>query len=162
MIHRMQETSLPGNSPVIRRIEQKNSIPGRGYFTLHWSQLTKADKYTSVRGVPAVSGIYELYYRKANDPLNLLAVNQAWYGGLRSQIRAAIDEEFQTDQRIRSILAENDIYFRFSVSDILADMQDVLWFLHRNYFGNETSLHNSERYSHIYLREYAPDKIHWV
>ncbi|MDR1748269.1 MAG: hypothetical protein LBR47_04340 [Spirochaetaceae bacterium] len=158
----MQETSRPGDSPVIRRIEQKNSIPGRGYFTLHWSRLTKADKYSIVRSVPAVSGIYELYYRKAEDPLNLLAVNQGWYGGLRSQIREAIDEEFQTDKRLRSILAEYEIYFRFSISDILADMQDVLWFLHRNYFGNGVSVQPSGRYSHVYLREYAPDKIHWV
>ncbi|MDR2898279.1 MAG: hypothetical protein LBU99_05625 [Spirochaetaceae bacterium] len=148
--------------PVIRRIEQQNALPGRGYFTLHWSRLMKADKYAIVTAVPAVSGIYELYYRKKNAPLNLLSVNQGWYGGLRSQIREAIDEDFQTDKKLRSILAENDIYFRFSLSDILADMQDVLWFLHKSYFGSEVRIQPSGRYDQIYLKEYAPDNVHWI
>jgi hypothetical protein len=158
----MKETSPSGDSPLIRRIEQQNGIPGRGYFTLRWSRLIKADKYAVITSVPAVSGIYELYYRKEHSPLNLLSVNQGWYGGLRSQIREAIDEDFQTSKTIRSILAENDIYFRFSLSDVLADMQDVLWFLHRSYFGNDVRVQPSGRYQHIYLKESAPDNVLWI
>ena len=74
-------------APGISGKVKKNEI----YYTLVWSALKKADKYEITLKVPSVSGLYELYRMDKEKKLNLLAVTHAWYGGLRSQLRAAVD-----------------------------------------------------------------------
>lgn len=145
-------------NPVITRMEKD----GKGYFTLRWSKLQKADKYVISSSVPAISGIYEMYYQDKAKALNLLTVSQGWYGGLRSQIREAIDETFQKDPKILRILASYPIYFRYTTSEVLADMKDVLWFLTKTYYGDKISISHSDRYSRIFLTETAPDRVHWI
>ncbi len=52
--------------PRIERMEKDD----QAYFTLYWSKLTKADKYTITTSVPSVSGLYELYYEDYEKQLN--------------------------------------------------------------------------------------------
>jgi hypothetical protein len=144
--------------PRIERMEKDD----QAYFTLYWSRLTKADKYTITTSVPSVSGLYELYYEDYEKQLNLLTINTAWLGGLRSQIRQDIEPDFNKPKNLRIVLENLPIYYRFSMSEISEDIQDVVWFLNQTYFGDKSKVHDSGRYKNIFVKEAAPDKIHWV
>mgnify|MGYP000980731582 CR=1 FL=1 len=61
--------------PIIIKEEDKNDA----YYTLTWTALTRADKYKVTTSVPAIAGMYELYYMDTHKRLNLLAITHAWY-----------------------------------------------------------------------------------
>ncbi|ULQ59191.1 hypothetical protein K7I13_11900 [Brucepastera parasyntrophica] len=132
------------------------------FYTLNWSALKKADKYEITLQVPSVSGIYELYRMDETKKLNLLAVTHAWYGGLRSQLRAAIDPEATNDESKKELLEDAELYYRYSASNSFPDMLDVVWFLHSTYFPDDVRVENSGRYTRIYLIEKAPDRVYWL
>lgn len=131
------------------------------FYTLNWSPLYKAEKYTVTTGAPSVSGIYELYKMGENRELCFLESAIAWYGGIRSNVRAAIDEDATQDPERKKILADAELYFRFSCCEIFADLQDVLWFMRLIYFPDETPPDDSGRYENIYLEENSPDNFIW-
>ena len=55
--------------PIIVKEENgKNDV----YYTLTWTALTRADKYKITTAVPAIAGMYELYYMDTHKRLNLL------------------------------------------------------------------------------------------
>ena len=135
---------------------------GEAYYTVTWSPLKKADKYEITLKVPAVSGLYEIYRMDKDKKLNLLAVTHAWYGGLRSQIRIAIDPELTEDAVRKAALESGDIYYRYTVSNSLSDLLDVVWFLHMTYFPDDVRVESSGRYPKIYLGEKSPDKLFWL
>ncbi len=138
-------------------------VKGRDvYYTLTWSPLTKADKYEVTMKVPSVAGIYELYRMDGEKKLNLLAVTHAWYGGLRSQIREAIDPEATRDPVKRAAITDAELYYRYAPADNLDTLLDVVWFLHGNYFPEDVRVQNSGRYANIYLDEKAPDRVYWL
>lgn len=132
------------------------------YYTLTWSPLTKADKYKITTGVPSVAGIFELYRMDKEKRLNLLAVTHAWYGGLRSQLREAVDPDAASNPIRKAAVTDADLYYRYAPSDNLDALLDVVWFLHNVYFPNNVRVHNSGKYDNIYLDERAPDRVHWV
>lgn len=133
-----------------------------GFFTLQWSHLTKADKYKITTQVPSIAGLYELYKMDKNRSLNLLSVTHAWYGGLRSSIRTAIDPELTSDPLKKQELEDAELYYRFSSSNNLPDILDVLWFLHTSYFPHDVRVSHSGRYTKIHLNERAPDNFFWL
>lgn len=132
------------------------------YYTLNWTPLIKADKYKISTAVPAVSGIYELYKLDDNKQLHLLKLAIAWYGGIRSNLREAIDPEATVDPERRKILEDATLYYRYSCCPHYRDLEDVLWFMHETYFGeSEDNPENSGRYETIYLNENSPDNFIW-
>jgi len=135
---------------------------GNIYYTLIWSPLTKADKYEVTLRVPSVAGLFELYRMDKDKKLNLLAVTHAWYGGLRSEIRAAIDPDVTNDPVKKAELEDAELYYRYALSDSFPDILDVVWFLHTTYFPNDVRVENSGRYPRMYLNEKAPDKVYWL
>lgn len=135
---------------------------GEIYYTVIWSALKKADKYDITLKVPAIAGLYELYRMDKEKKLNLLAVTHAWYGGLRSQLRAAIDPELTNDPIRKAELEDGDLYYRYTASNSFPDILDVLWFLHSTYFPNDVRVEHSGRYTRMYLEEKAPDKVYWL
>lgn len=135
---------------------------GNIYYTLIWSPLTKADKYEVTLRVPSVAGLFELYRMDKDKKLNLLAVTHAWYGGLRSEIRAAIDPDATNDPVKKAELEDAELYYRYAPSDSFPDILDVVWFLHTTYFPNDVRVENSGRYPRMYLNEKAPDKVYWL
>ncbi len=135
---------------------------GEAYYTLVWSPLKKADKYEVTLKVPSVAGLFELYRMDESKKLNLLSVTHAWYGGLRSQIRAAIDPDATHDPVKIAKLEDAELYYRYSMSESFPDILDVVWFLHTTYFPDDIRLEHSGRYSRMYLNEKAPDKIYWL
>lgn len=135
---------------------------GEAYYTVVWSALKKVDKYEITMKVPSVAGVWELYRMDDEKKLNLLAVTHAWYGGLRSQIRAAIDPDATSDPEKRKVLEDGELYYRYSMTDSFSAVLDVVWFLHSIYFPKDVRVEHSGQYTRIYLNEKAPDKVYWL
>lgn len=131
------------------------------YYKLNWSPLYKADKYKITTGAPSISGIYELYKMGEGKELCLLESSIAWYGGIRSNVREAIDPETTLDPKRKKILEDAELYFRFSCSTVFSDLQDILWFMNLTYFPDEVPADDSGRYENIYLDENSPDNFIW-
>ena len=144
--------------PIIIKEEDKNDV----YYTLTWTALTRADKYKITTSVPAIAGMYELYYMDTHKRLNLLAITHAWYGGLRSNLRQAVDPYHTHDCSLRAILEDAPLFYRYSCSDSFGDLLDTVWFLHTAYFPHDVRVMHSQRYRKIFLEEQAPDKIYWL
>jgi len=144
-------------APGITGIKKKEEI----HYTVVWSALKKADKYEITLKVPSVAGLYELYRMDEEKKLNLIAVTHAWYGGLRSQLRAAIDPELSNDPLRKAELENSEIWYRYTVSDSFPDILDIVWFLHCSYFPHDVRVEHSGRYPRMYLQEKSPDKVFW-
>lgn len=151
-------TNMTEMVPGVSRVVKKGEV----YYTLVWSPLKKADKYEITMKVPAVAGLYELYKMDKNKKLNLLAVTHAWYGGLRSQLRIAVDPELTNDPVRKAELEDAELYYRYAPTDSLEDMLDVVWFLHSTYFPHDVRVEHSGRYTRVYLNEKAPDRVYWM
>lgn len=129
------------------------------YFTIQWSPLKKADKYDIISSVPSMGGVFELYYRDDRKRLVLIERSRAWYGGLRSRIRKSVDPELQPDARLRQILEEYDLYYRYSLLESRDDMIDIIYFFERARQTQKSKPEHSGRFETIYLKELSDDKI---
>lgn len=131
-------------------------------YTLVWSALRKADKYEITSSVPSVAGLYELYRMDEKKQLNLLAVTHAWYGGLRSQLRAAVDPEATTNPVRRAQIENKELWYRYCPCESFPAILDAVWFLHSIYFPQDIRVEHSGRYATIRVAEKAPDRVHWL
>lgn len=129
------------------------------YFTVQWSTLKKADKYDIISSVPSMGGVFELYYRDDRKRLVLIERSRAWYGGLRARIRKAVDPELQPDAKLRHILEEYDLYYRYSLLESRPDMIDIIYFFERARRRDGGNRLHSGRFKTIYLKELSDDKI---
>jgi len=132
---------------------------GDAHFTVRWSPLQKVDKYTIVRSVPAVAGIFELYYKDNHHKLVRFYIAKVWIGGLRSHLRRITDPLLNEDEKWQKVLDERTCYFRYSVCQSYKDMSDVLYFFSETIYPNESRTDNSNRYPGISVHEISPDKI---
>lgn len=148
----MQEL-IPGISVQVKK--------GEAYYTVVWSPLKKADKYEITLKVPSVAGLYELYRMDKEKKLNLLCVTHAWYGGLRSQLRMAVDPDLTEDPVRKAEIENAELWYRYAPSDSLDNILDVVWFLHSTYFPHDVRVDHSGRFPRMYLNEKAPDKLFW-
>jgi hypothetical protein len=99
------------------------------YYTIRWSVLRKADKYDIQKAVPAMAGLYELYYRGADRKLRLFHFGRAWLGGLRAVIREFTDPTLLKDRPdLQRMLTEYECYYRYSICESLPDLQDLIDF----------------------------------
>ena len=138
---------------------------GNIYYYVHWSPLAKAERYSIISKVPAVAGIYEIYWMDENNHLRLLYVEKTSYGGLRSELRRVTDPELcVNDDKTKKILEEKEIWYRYVTTDSANIMDDVMWFYMQTYFPDNTAIKHSGRYKEdkIFLKESAPDKLMWV
>jgi len=136
---------------------------GDAYYSVEWSPLSKADRYEIITKVPALAGIYEIYWMDEENHLRLFFLGKTDYGGLRSEIRRLTDPELCKDnEKTRKILDEKEIWYRYTLTDSANVMADVLWYFMQTYFPEKTSFKNSGRFNNISLKESAPDKLIWV
>ncbi len=131
------------------------------YYTLCWSPILKADRHQIIGSVPAVAGLFELYYMDKTEGLNLFHLGNAWYGGLRSWIRGATDPTVETDQKRRKILNDFPCYYRYCMSNSYRDILDVLFFLGDTYNPKNNPHRPSDRYQNIFVNEITPQKLLW-
>lgn len=90
--------------------------------------------------------------------LHRIRVAEAWYGGIRHTLRELCDPMTPGGRDIAESIGKRPLYYRYTLSDSHADMQDVLYFL-RAESANPTTGDDSGRYRHIYLKEISPDKL---
>jgi hypothetical protein len=132
------------------------------YYFVSWSPLEIAERWTISARVPAVAGIYEIYWMDDHNHLRMLSVGQTHYGGLRSELRRLTDAELAVEAPVRNILENEEIWFRYSPANSAAVMADVVWFFRQTYFPENPGVDHSGRYKKIFLKESAPDKLIWV
>jgi len=133
-----------------------------GYYYVQWSPLSLAERWTINAKVPAVAGVYEIYWMDDHEHLRLLSVGNTHYGGLRSELRRLTDPELTLDPKDRKILEDEEIWFRYAPSNSAAVMSDVVWFFRKTYFPENPGVEHSGRYKKIFMKESAPDKLIWV
>lgn len=124
------------------------------FFTVRWSPITKAEKYSIARSVPAMGGVAELYYKDRQGKLNLYMLARSYYGGLRATLRVATDPELEKDPRRLAVLVghEDGIYYRYSLIESQDDMTDVMFFFMSTYCPS-ASFDHTGRYDKIFLKE---------
>lgn len=139
---------------------EKSVEKGDVYFTVFWSPLRKSEKYEIIGSVPAQAGILELYYMDEHHRLFPMYIQRVWYGGLRSRLRKITDPELVTDSAHRELLEQYDSYYRYTLTESLNDMLDLLHFFSLSYLPSCVPPDHSGRYGRIYVEEITPDKIH--
>ena len=133
------------------------------YYFVQWSSLAKADRYEIIKKVPAVAGVFELYWMDETKHLRLFFVGKTDFGGLRSEIRRITDPELCINNPgTKKILEEKEIWYRYAPTDSSNIMADVQWYFMQEYDPGNTSIKHSDRYENIFLKESAPDKLIWV
>jgi hypothetical protein len=132
-----------------------------GYFTVTWSLFRKADRHDIIRAVPAVGGIAELYYMDNAGKLNLFCLTRSWYGGLRATIRELTDPTIEKDEGRKKILETypDAIYYRYSMTESLKDMNDVIFFFMETLLPGAHQVQASGRYEQIFLKEIDPQNL---
>ena len=132
------------------------------YYYVEWSPLTVADRYIINATVPAIAGIYEIYWMDDHEHLRMLSVGNTHYGGLRSELRRLTDSELTLDPKARKILEDEEIWYRYAPTNSAAAMADVVWFFKKTYFPEDPGVEPSGKYKKIFLKESEPDKLIWV
>ena len=132
------------------------------YYTIQWSPLTLAERWTINAKVPAIAGVYEIYWMDDHKHLRMLSVGNTHYGGLRSELRRLTDPELAVDANLRSTLETKEIWFRYAPVNSPAIMADVVWFFRKTYFPENPGVEHSGRFKKIFMKESAPDKLIWV
>lgn len=138
---------------------EKSEKEGDVYFTVFWSPLTKAAKIDIITKVPEMAGILELYYMDEHHRLFPMYTQRVWYGGLRSRLRRITDPELVMDQAHRDILEKYSCFYRYTLTESMGDMLDLLYFFSLSYLPGTVPPESSGRYERIFVEEVAPDKI---
>jgi hypothetical protein len=132
------------------------------YYDVQWSPLALAERWTINAKVPAIAGIYEIYWMDDHEHLRMLSVGNTHYGGLRSELRRLTDPELTLDPKTRKILEDEEIWFRYAPANAPDTMSDVVWFFRKTYFPEDPGVEHSGRFKKIFLKESAPNKLIWV
>jgi hypothetical protein len=132
------------------------------HYSVKWSPLEKADRWTINAKVPSVAGIYEIYWMDDHSHLRMFSVGITHYGGLRTELRRLTDPELAENENTKKILEDEEIWFRYAPSNSAMVMADVLWFFKKTYFPENPGTEHSGRYEKIFMNESAPDKLIWV
>ena len=132
------------------------------HYFVKWSALEIAERWAINAKVPAVAGVYEIYWMDDHNHLRMFKIGQTHYGGLRSEIRRLTDPELETVASAKKILEDEEIWFRYFPSNSAAVMSDVVWFFRNTYFPENPGAGHSGRYRKIYMNESAPNKLIWV
>jgi hypothetical protein len=133
---------------------QKEEKGGRVYYTINWSPFRKAEKYDIQKYVPAMSGVYELYYKDAEGKLTLFHYGKAWLGGLRAIIRELTDPVLLKQRpELLAIVSKHECHYRFVQCDSLPDMEDILNWITVSCKRSEKEFPPSGRYGEIRVKE---------
>jgi hypothetical protein len=140
--------------------DASHSVGKTAYYSVQWSPLTLADRWTIVSHVPRRGGVYEIYWMDEQKALRLFALGNCVYGGLRAELRRLTDPEINSAQS--AILTERKIWYRYAISDSAAAMTDVLWFFRSLYFPGNPGVEHSGLYKRIFLQEFSPNNLSWI
>ena len=142
----------------IKSIEKGEEV----FYDIRWSPLALAERWTIHATVPAIAGVYEIYWMDDHNHLRMMAVGNTHYGGLRSEIRRLIDPDLTMDLKTREILEDREIWYRYAPSNSAKIMADVVWFFRKTYFPENPGVEHSGRFKKIFIKESEPNKLIWV
>ncbi|MDR1178983.1 MAG: hypothetical protein LBK44_00630 [Spirochaetales bacterium] len=133
---------------------QKEEKGGLVYYTINWSALRKAEKYDIQKFVPAMAGVYELYYKDAGAGMMLFHYGKAWLGGLRAVIRELTDPILLKQRpELLAVVSKHECYYRFVQCSSLPDMEDILHWIAVSCKHAEKEFPPSGRYKEIRVKE---------
>jgi hypothetical protein len=132
------------------------------FYYINWSPLALAERWTIAAKVPSLGGVYEIYWMDDHKHLRMLMVGDTHYGGLRTEIRRLTDPELVENEKAKKILTDEEIWFRYTLTDSSGVMADVVWFFRKTYFPENPGVNHSGRYRRIFMKESAPNKLIWV
>jgi hypothetical protein len=142
--------------PVTLRTVEKDMV----HYSVNWSAMEKVDKYQIINSVPAMAGIFELYFMDEKKKLNLFYFALAWYGGLRHTLRQITDPDLNlTAPDRRKVLEDRECYYRYSLVSSHDDLTDILHYLAAHKLSAAQAPPSSGRFAEIFLDEDSPDKI---
>lgn len=155
--HLMYNLNMNLHESVIKKFEKGQDV----YYTVHWSPLLEADKYLVNKHCPAMAGIVELYYMDKKKKLCTLRREHVWYGGVRGRLREAVDPDLEIkDKTLMNLLEKATLYCRYSLSESIPDMSDILFFLPDPPIAPKSGVaQDSGRYKKIYVNEVNAEKI---
>ncbi len=127
------------------------------FYTIVWSRLIPYDRYSASRILPELPGIICFMEKvKRGDP-RYLAFYGCWRDGLRMGLKNFFDPDLGKYKKLADILSKHDLLYKYTMADTSArDMQDVMYWLIRNYTPEYNSLDefsDSKRYREIYVKE---------
>jgi hypothetical protein len=127
---------------------------GLAYYTVNWSPLRKAEKYDIQKTVPAMAGVYELYYRDSEAKMRLFHYGKAWLGGLRAIIRELTDPILLKQKpELLAVVSKHECSYRFFQCDSLPDMEDILNWIAVSYGREAKEFPPSGRYAQVRVKE---------
>mgnify|MGYP001098251759 CR=1 FL=1 len=132
---------------------------GTGYFTVRWSALQKVDKFTILKSVPAMAGIFELYYQDPKKKLIRFYIARVWIGGLRSTLRMITDSTLHEHLDWIDTLENKTCFFRYSLCSSFKDLVDVFYFFAETLYPGKKKTYHSRRFMDIRVNEISPEKI---
>ena len=137
----------------------KQVYRGDVYYTVGWSRLSRVNKMDILNKVPAVAGIYELYYQDPRKKLILFYMARVWYGGLRGSLRENTDPLLVEEPRRKKVLEEKDCFYRYTMVSSVQDMEDILHYFALSRVPAPAVPEPSGRYRDIYLTEETEDRL---
>lgn len=143
--------SIPKPPHITKQIHQQ-----KAYYSIEWSVLEPVSRHTINSRVPSLPGIWELYYLENSRVPHLLKMGRAWYGGLRNVLRIEADGSELQNRDMQEILESGDSYYRYTVCEIAADLEEVYEVL-SSLRGVPCSTAPEKRYREVRIQE--PDEM---
>lgn len=127
------------------------------YYTVRWSKYYKYNKYDIIKKIPALSGIFVVFYLTESKKLMPFLLGYSWVGSLRHDLRQ-LSDPLVTEKEICEILENNECYFKYLIVPSYADLLDLYEYYkyyYRNIFYTQMSENReSGRYNNVYVKEY--------
>lgn len=112
----------PGEKhPVVGKQVHRNIA----YYRIDWTPLLPVDRHRINSTVPSLPGIWEIYWLQNSRSPRLLKMGQAWYGGLRNELRLEADGEDIRNRDMKEQLLSGDAYYRYTLCEIARDLEEV-------------------------------------
>lgn len=104
-----------------------------------------------------MAGIWEIYWLQQSRKPRILKIGRAWHGGLRHSLREHTDPTLPMGAPIRSYLETGDCYYRYTVVESHADLNDVYSVLLTHRPVDQTPMPTTGRYAQVRINE--PDEM---
>ena len=134
---------------------KKDVIGGNVFYSIEWSGFKPYDRFSAARVLPDMPGIIHLADVKHSMTRNLFFF-ASWREGLRCGMKNLFDADRSTLITTVKSMIETNLHYRYTVIDTSpSDMQDILFWLIRNYEPayNNMKYCDSKRYGEISIRE---------
>ena len=132
-------------------ITRKRVEDGCAYFYPDWSPRYPVNRYLITKSVPAMPGVFKLYYQGDDGKTHLFYMERVWYGGIRSEIRRASDPLEVSDRKRRAVLSKYKCFYSYTIVESKLDMGDLLRAYSMRLLPDREPPEGSGRYEKIFI-----------